>query len=138
MAADAIRNYEPSQQKIEPIMNGELPVDHNMNENVNGIDLPSLVSMEILESQAIDPNVRDEDIIKRVSEMNRIVADAEHYLAEEDINNEDKQSSDKSDPLDDSWDQNIGLKTTDSVLLLSQINGSSGVGPNDKQKGISQ
>ncbi len=107
-------------------------VDHNMNEKVssNGIDLPSLVSMEILESQVCDANVKSEDIIKRVTEMNKIVADAEHYLAEDHM--DVKQDKDKDENV---WDETEKLKAADSLLLLTQINGKADNGVNGKQNG---
>jgi hypothetical protein len=105
-------------------------VDHNMNEKVssNGIDLPSLVSMEILESQVCDTNVKSEDIIKRVTEMNKIVADAEHYLAED-------HTDVKQDKDENVWDETEKLKAADSLLLLTQINGKADNGTNGKQNG---
>lgn len=141
MAPDSVRESEPNQQKIQSILESNYSsavVDHNMNEKIdsNGIDLPSLVSMEILESQVCDPGVNNEDIIKRVSEMHRIVADAEHYLAEGEAN-DFKQMTDKaSEPLENSWDQTLRLKPTDSLLLLTQINGNTDNSVNDKQNGI--
>jgi hypothetical protein len=103
-----------------------------MNEKVssNGIDLPSLVSMEILESQVCDANVKSEDIIKRVTEMNKIVADAEHYLAEDHM--DVKQDKDKDENV---WDETEKLKAADSLLLLTQINGKADNGVNGKQNG---
>lgn len=45
------------------------------------IDMPSLVSMEILESQGISPKKEDQkDVTLRVTEMNRILKEAEKYL----------------------------------------------------------
>ena len=140
MPSDSVREYEPNQQQIQAIIDSHYSsaVDHNMNEKLdsNGIDLPSLVSMEILESQVCDPGVKNEDIIKRVSEMNRIVADAEHYLAEGEANDE-KQMTDQSEPLENSWDSTQRVKPTDSLLLLTHINGNTDNSANDKQNGIS-
>lgn len=43
--------------------------------------MPSLVSMEILESQGISPKKEDQkDVTLRVTEMNRILKEAEKYL----------------------------------------------------------
>lgn len=45
------------------------------------IDMPSLVSMEILESQGISSKNEDQkDVTLRVAEMNRILKEAEKYL----------------------------------------------------------
>lgn len=47
------------------------------------IDLPSIVSMEILESAIVaEKRVKSEDVVQRVAEMKKIVADAQHYLNE--------------------------------------------------------
>lgn len=47
------------------------------------IDMPSLVSMEILESQGISSKNEDQkDVTMRVAEMNRILKEAERYLNE--------------------------------------------------------
>lgn len=45
-----------------------------------GFDMPSVVSMEILESQQQQPEARNEAVIQRVSELKRLVEDAEQYL----------------------------------------------------------
>ena len=108
-------------------------VDHNMNEQLNndknGIDLPSLVSMEILESHVCDEDVKQEDIIKRVNEMNQIVADAENYL--------DKEQAKQQTLEDDSiWEVNDHFKTTDSLLLVTKHNHSTNIiNANGKQNG---
>ncbi|CAG2101075.1 unnamed protein product [Medioppia subpectinata] len=117
-------------------------VDHNMNQSVNsnGIDLPSLVSMEILESQATDVGLKSDDIMQRVSEMNQIVADAQHYLADE-VLNETKETDNKTTTetaaekktVETNWDQTQRLQPTDSLLLLTQVNGDTNGSANDKQ-----
>lgn len=45
-----------------------------------GFDMPSVVSMEILESQPDCSEARNEAVIQRVSELKRLVEDAEQYL----------------------------------------------------------
>ena len=45
-----------------------------------GFDMPSVVSMEILESQQQQPEARNDAVIQRVSELKRLVEDAEQYL----------------------------------------------------------
>ncbi|RWS10540.1 FERM and PDZ domain-containing protein 4-like protein, partial [Dinothrombium tinctorium] len=102
-------------------------VDHNMN-NKAGIrtyseemDLPSIVSMEILEAQRNnDYPLKNEDIIKRVEEMNQIVLDAENYLAEE--SGKSRANNDDDDSL--SISDHPRLKAADSLLLLTQISDS--------------
>lgn len=45
------------------------------------IDVPSIVSMEILESAIVaEKKVKSEDVVQRVAEMRKIVADAQNYL----------------------------------------------------------
>ena len=46
------------------------------------IDMPSVLSMEILESHGRAPNVDPSEVMHRVTEMNRILKDAERYLHE--------------------------------------------------------
>ncbi|XP_054163945.1 uncharacterized protein LOC128961710 [Oppia nitens] len=109
-------------------------IDHQMNEKPEqvvttngGIDLPSLMSMEILESQACDVDTKNDDIIRRVSEMNQIVADAEHYLtAKESFNGDNDNTQVINRPeMDTSWDQTSQIlqSATDSLLLIKQVNG---------------
>ncbi|CAG2172578.1 unnamed protein product, partial [Oppiella nova] len=148
MPSDLKEIRENNQHFIESTVDTSYAsVDHNMNEKVtsNGIDLPSLVSMEILESQASEPGVKNEDIMKRVSEMNQIVADAQHYLATDEMLNEAKEVSDRQTEAavavekteQNPWDQSLRLQPTDSLLLLTtQMNGNTDInGSNDKQNG---
>jgi hypothetical protein len=149
MPSDLKEIRENNQHFIESTVDTSYAsVDHNMNEKVtsNGIDLPSLVSMEILESQASEPGVKNEDILKRVSEMNQIVADAQHYLATDEMLNEAKEVNDRQTETavavekteQNPWDQSLRLQPTDSLLLLTtQMNGNTDInGSNDKQNGI--
>jgi len=134
MPCDITRSDDSHQPQLYTLVDSRFSnVDHNMNEKINPdrIDLPSLVSMEILESQVCDANVKSEDIIKRVTEMNKIVADAENYLAEED-KTEVKQVIDKEE---NAWDETEKLKAADSLLLLTQINDNTDISANGKQNG---
>lgn len=98
----------------------------------DNFDMPSLVSLEILESQAIDSHIKKDDIMRRVNEMNKIISDAENYLADE--------KSTQSDKEEHSWDditpEILRLKPADSLLLLNQIKDDENVNSNGKMKGI--
>ena len=93
------------------------------------IDLPSVVSMEILESAIIaERRIKREEVEQRVAEMHRIVADAQHYLTgtgssgfrDQDrvsglcTNNKETQVSDDSESLKSDPD----FTATDSLLLI--------------------
>lgn len=122
-------------------------VDHNMNSSDgslsgindvyidNGVDFSSLVSMEMFSSVATDNGLRDdanlneEDAIRRVMEMSKIVADAEYYLRQKitakKVDSKKEYTTDESNcgDFDDShenFDQ-PKLKAADSLLLLTQL-----------------
>lgn len=93
------------------------------------MDLPSIVSMEILESAIIaEKRIKREEVEQRVAEMHRIVADAQHYLTETESstgsgdqdrnnhsrNNKETQVSDDSESLKSDPD----FTATDSLLLI--------------------
>lgn len=46
------------------------------------IDMPSLISMEILEAHGRSSNVDQSEVLQRATEMSRILKDTEKYLAE--------------------------------------------------------
>ena len=107
-------------------------VDHNMNNtslrpvnDENYYDFHSIVSMEILESQKDTQNetVCKEDIVNRVIEMEKIVSDAESYLAEENSSNSSNSSSSNkaNSNTNEEEDEHPKLKAADSLLLLTQI-----------------
>ncbi|XP_054722782.1 FERM and PDZ domain-containing protein 4-like [Uloborus diversus] len=71
-----------------------------------GIDYQSVISMELLEDSAGDVDVdvyeaKNDEVIRRVSEMNRILADVENYLCPKE-------------------DVHPSLKAADSLLLLAK------------------
>lgn len=70
------------------------------------IDMPSLVSMEILESQGISPKNEDQtDVTLRVAEMNRILKEAEKYL-----------NNYKADNLNENNETNFAFESISSNL----------------------
>ncbi|XP_076319546.1 uncharacterized protein LOC143230239 isoform X2 [Tachypleus tridentatus] len=118
-------------------------VDHNMNETLGnsvnlsessseemrqkdgttpegGFDFQSVVSMELLEEDNDDIDLtlfeaKNEEVIHRVSEMNRIVHDAEHYLSG-DLPAENEQ------PVKVQVEKpSVHLRAVDSLLFLSQL-----------------
>ena len=111
------------------------------------IDLPSIVSMEILESAIVaEKKVKSEDVVQRLAEMRKIVADAQNYLHESssefngyldavptakaplskisDQNNklEQREQGQVSDDCEsirsDSSSNSASLRATDSLLLI--------------------
>lgn len=100
-------------------------VGHKSNGDVKdkaGIDVQSVVSMEILES---DAETRNEEVLRRVAEMQELVENSEQYL-----NRHQRESSD-SDGSHISSDGSVSLppppanpgqlKHSDSLLLLAQV-----------------
>lgn len=87
----------------------QMPVEENSTQQ--DLDMPSLVSMEILESQAC-PAVSDDDAVKRVIEMHQIVSDAEHYLSEP--NSEDCNHHSTLDQWSERENQSVTLESIKS------------------------
>jgi len=90
-----------------------------------GIDVQSVVSMEILESGDNFAEARNEEVLRRVAEMQELVENSEQYL-----NRHQRESSD-SDGSHISSDGSVSLppppvnpgqlKHSDSLLLLAQV-----------------
>lgn len=90
-----------------------------------GIDVQSVVSMEILESDNNLIETRNEEVLRRVAEMQELVENSEQYL-----NKHQRESSD-SDGSHISSDGSVSLpppptnlgqlKHSDSLLLLAQV-----------------
>ncbi|XP_049847284.1 uncharacterized protein LOC126299428 isoform X1 [Schistocerca gregaria] len=81
-----------------------------------GCDLQSVVSMEILESSScID--ARNEEVMRRVAEMQELVQNSEQYLTQHQREESDSESSHISSLDSDAPGQ---LKHSDSLLLLAQ------------------
>lgn len=88
---------------------------NRIDERHPGIDYQSVISMELLEDSSGDIDVdiyeaKNDEVIKRLSEMNQIIVDVESYLT-------DKSSVNASDI------EHSNLKAADSLLLLTQENG---------------
>lgn len=106
------------------------------------MDMPSIVSMEILESAIIaQKRLKREEVEQRVAEMHRIVADAQHYLTDASgdrdggvrvthCKNQETQVSEDSE----SMKSDPEFTATDSLLLIRHttdgrvigVNGDSG------------
>lgn len=141
----------PSREKfLTPTTPSPTSVDHNMNETVElgenrednitnvlihddprravvhrnriderhpGIDYQSVISMELLEDSSGDIDVdiyeaKNDEVIKRLSEMNQIIVDVESYLTDKTVGNSLSSANEQSN-----------LKAADSLLLLTQENG---------------
>lgn len=93
--------------------------------NKTGIDIQSVVSMEILESDNNFVETHNNDALRRVAEMQEVVENSEQYL-----NKHQRESSD-SDGSHISSDGSVSLpppptnlgqlKHSDSLLLLAQV-----------------
>jgi len=91
----------------------------------SGIDVQSVVSMEILESDNTFVDTHNEEVLRRVAEMQELVENSEQYL-----NRHQRESSD-SDGSHISSDGSVSLpppptnpgqlKHSDSLLLLAQV-----------------
>ncbi|UYV62500.1 FRMPD3 [Cordylochernes scorpioides] len=125
--------YMPCQAKYS--QNGSIdsgnpptPVDHNMNEThhplrrpdfpslESGIDFQSVVSAEILEEDPLDLEMfetKNEAVLSRITEMNKIVTESESYLS-------DDRLEDEEVPCED-LEPGGPLRATDSLLLLTQV-----------------
>lgn len=89
---------------------------NRIDERHPGIDYQSVISMELLEDSSGDVDVdiyeaKNDEVIKRLSEMNQIIVDVESYLT--DKNSANTMSSDVEQPH---------IKAADSLLLLTQEN----------------
>uniref|UniRef100_A0A1B6M6W8 FERM and PDZ domain-containing protein 4 n=1 Tax=Graphocephala atropunctata TaxID=36148 RepID=A0A1B6M6W8_9HEMI len=82
-----------------------------------GIDLQSVVSMEILESDNGFVEARNEEVLRRVAEMQELVVNSEQYLTQHQRETSDSESSHISSQDSDNPGQ---LKHSDSLLLLTQ------------------
>lgn len=91
----------------------------------SGIDVQSVVSMEILEGDNSCVDTHNEEVLRRVAEMQELVENSEQYL-----NRHQRESSD-SDGSHISSDGSVSLpppptnlgqlKHSDSLLLLAQV-----------------
>lgn len=90
-----------------------------------GIDVQSVISMEILEGENNLVETHNEEVLRRVAEMQELVENSEQYL-----NKHQRESSD-SDGSHISSDGSVSLpppptnlgqlKHSDSLLLLAQV-----------------
>lgn len=129
----------------KPSLMGTLSLDRNMNnsmsnrnhriqansnfEKCNSYDLQSVVSMEILESNVVE--ARNEEVLRRVQEMQQLVENSEKYLTEQQNNAQNGRNgewqessvdfeSDNDSVLSSLDDAPGQLKHSDSLLLLTQ------------------
>lgn len=93
-------------------------------EKCNSYDFQSVVSMEILEGNVVE--AKNEEVLRRVQEMQQLVENSEKYLSEQNGKGEWQESSvdfesDNDSVLSNFEDVNAGkLKHSDSLLLLMQ------------------
>lgn len=105
--------------------NGHFGYKSNGDVKDKGIDVQSVVSMEILESENSFVETHNEEVLRRVAEMQELVENSEQYL-----NRHQRESSD-SDGSHISSDGSVSLppppanlgqlKHSDSLLLLAQV-----------------
>lgn len=93
----------------------------------SGIDVQSVVSMEILENDNHFVETHNEEVLRRVAEMQELVENSEQYLNRHQRESSDSDgshiSSDGSVSLPPPPTTNLGqLKHSDSLLLLAQVN----------------
>nr|XP_018902965.1 PREDICTED: FERM and PDZ domain-containing protein 4 isoform X2 [Bemisia tabaci] len=114
------RNMNNMSQKIED-RNGLCDKDFKVNPvNKTGIDLQSVVSMEILESENAF-ETKNEEVLKRVAEMQALVENSEQYLTKHQRESSDSDTSHVSSGQDSDTAPAPGqLKHSDSLLLLTQ------------------
>lgn len=106
--------------------NHRIPANKIKFEKCNSYDFQSVVSMEILEGNVVE--AKNEEVLKRVQEMQQLVENSEKYLSEQNGKGEWQESSvdfeSDNDSVLSSFDDvnNIGnkLKHSDSLLLLMQ------------------
>ncbi|XP_071050930.1 FERM and PDZ domain-containing protein 4 isoform X1 [Onthophagus taurus] len=135
--------YNTMGRSNKHLSNIGLSLDNNMNSNIsnrnhcgnkescksslsgNSYDLHSVVSMEILESGVLH-EAKNEEIIKRVQEMQQLVENSEKYLTEQEqlerlnFSAEWQESSvDIESDTDSIFDEST-LKHSDSLLLLTK------------------
>ncbi|XP_039287999.1 uncharacterized protein LOC111046332 isoform X3 [Nilaparvata lugens] len=84
-----------------------------------GIDMQSVVSMEILESDPAFVEAHNEEVMRRVAEMQELVQNSEQYLTRQ----HQRESSDSEGSHISSQDSDAPgqLKHSDSLLLLNQV-----------------
>ncbi|KAJ1531887.1 hypothetical protein ONE63_000535 [Megalurothrips usitatus] len=108
-------------------------VDDNMNtmlgklkqpppQDDSGFDLQSVVSMEILEGDLDLVEARNEEVLRRVAEMQELVQSSEQYLTQQRRHARDGSVSDSecSSAVDSDAPPPGQLKHSDSLLLLAQ------------------
>lgn len=111
--------------------NGSLTSSNDVHYSNNSVDFSSLVSMEMSSAtgNGHDGSLEEENAIRRVMEMNKIVADAEYFLRQEnpskklqskDDNTTDESTNGDCDDNHENCDQ-PQLKAADSLLLLTQL-----------------
>lgn len=94
---------------------------NRIDERHPGIDYQSVISMELLEDSSGDIDVdiyeaKNDEVIKRLSEMNQIIVDVESYLTDKSSANSSLSSSLYSES------EHSQIKAADSLLLLTQEN----------------
>lgn len=125
-------------QSKTPLMVG-YSLDSNMNNslsnrnhqygfNTNSYDLQSVVSMEILESGIVE--AKNEEVLRRVQEMQQLVENSEKYLTEQEHLNsacewQETSVDIESDNESMSEEAPGKLKHSDSLLLLTKANNAS-------------
>ncbi|KAK7869046.1 hypothetical protein R5R35_002991 [Gryllus longicercus] len=94
-----------------------------------GFDLQSVVSMEILESNGGFAEARNEEVLRRVAEMQELVNSSEQYLTEQQQQIQQQQREQREREESDSESSHVSsmdadapgqLKHSDSLLLLTQ------------------
>ncbi|XP_066998729.2 uncharacterized protein [Anabrus simplex] len=111
-------NRRPVNQKL---------LDLNSSSQKLGFDLQSVVSMEILESDVAYVEARNEEVLRRVAEMQELVQNSERYLTQQQQQQQqqlqrDREESDSESSHISSLDSDTPgqLKHSDSLLLLTQ------------------
>ncbi|XP_015790098.1 uncharacterized protein LOC107366965 isoform X2 [Tetranychus urticae] len=148
-------SYSPNESlcsnypKGSPMIPPETHLDHNMNNSSNSSTASRLLGEsssslrnqisgftrknEILFKETTKDDINNglsssDDIMQRVLEMNKIIADAETYLSENEgltNDNSDKRLIDNEEEVSESCDHHPQLKAADSLLFLTHIDDTS-------------
>ncbi|XP_065223815.1 FERM and PDZ domain-containing protein 4 isoform X5 [Planococcus citri] len=88
--------------------------------NSSPLDLQSVISMEILENDMNYADIRNQDVIKRITELQQMVENSEQYLTQHQRESSDSDNSHISLESEAAAPPPGQLKHSDSLTLLAQ------------------
>lgn len=94
--------------------NHQLKNEFNSFDNTNSYDLQSVVSMEILESGIVE--ARNEEVLRRVQEMQQLVENSEKYLTEQ-------QNLDRLNMLSEWQETSVDIESDNDSVLADDVPG---------------